>query len=247
VLRLRDSQIDASNDDARIGGRFDDPAGRTGIHEARRFRTLYFSSQRSGAIGESIGPRQVTIDRLQRLPAKPRLPHGLADIVDDESAEQLIQGLVDPNDSSRGLVHHDWYTSRCIGSAIFAAQMSVVNLVDGATVQHLRQALAPVAHALGIEDIDYSTIVGPDRRFTQAVASHFFEQIDDATDRPAFDGLYYRSRYNQAWECWTMFDQRLVLENLQVAPIDIADSNFVEALQLLHLSVEDESGTITRP
>lgn len=125
--------------------------------------------------------------------------------------------------------------------------MRVVNLVDGITVQHLRLALAPVAVELGIGDIDYSTIVGPDRRCTQAVTNYVFEQIDDVTDLPAFDGLYYRSRYNQAWECWAMFDQRLELEDLHVAPIHITDSDFAEALQLLHLSVEDEHGTIIRP
>jgi hypothetical protein len=244
---LRDHEIDRGSNDDRIGGRFDDPAGRIGIHETRRFRTLYFSSQRSGAIGETIGPRQISIDRLHRLASMPRPPRGLADVIDDEPVDQLVQGLVDPDDRSRGIIHADWYASRCIGSAIFGARMRVVNLVDGITVQHLRQALAPLAHALGIGDIDYSTIVGPNRRFTQAVASYFFEQINDAIDRPAFDGLYYRSRYNQAWECWAMFDQRLELENLQMAAIDITDSDFAEALHLLHLSVEDEHGTIIRP
>jgi hypothetical protein len=247
VLRLRDREIVAGNNDSRIGGRFDDPAGQAGIHEARRFRTLYFSSQRSGAIGETIGPRQVSIGRLHYISSEPRLPRGLADVIDDEPPERLTEGLVDRDDPSRGLVRHDWYAARCIGSARLDTRMRIVNLFDGATVQHLRRALASVAIQLGIDDIDYSTIVGPDRRFTQAVANYFYEQIDDAIDQPACDGLYYRSRYNQEWECWALFDRRLELSDTQVAPINIADADFVEAANLLHLSIEGEQGTITQP
>lgn len=170
------------------------------MHVARRFRTLYFSSQRSGAIGETIGPRQVSIARLHRLSSEPRLPRGLADVIDGEPIQQLFEGLVDPEDPSRGVVRHDWYAARCMGSARIGAHMQIVNLVDGATVQHLRQVLAPVAIELGVN----------------------------------------------AWECWAMFDRRLVILDTQVAQIDITDSDFAEAVGLLHLSVETENGTIIR-
>ncbi len=124
--------------------------------------------------------------------------------------------------------------------------MRIVNLFNGATVQHVRQALATVASELGIAAIDYNTIVGPNRSFTQAVASYFYEQIDDVMDQPAFDGLYYRSRYNQAWECWALFDRRLTIWDTHIAPIDIADPDFISAARLLHLSIEIESGEIIR-
>lgn len=58
--------------------------------------------------------------------------------------------------------------------------------------------------------------------------------------------LYYRSRSNQEWECWAMFDGRLKMVETHVEPIIIPDSDVAEAASLLHLSIECDNGSIIR-
>lgn len=235
-------------DDGHIGGRFDDPGALLGYPEARRFRTLYFSSQQAGAYGETIGPRQIPIRQIAMLrQTAPRIPRGLQEVSDPESIESIYEGIVDPEDPTRGVVSTDWLRNRRLLTATLHPDMQIADLTAGATVQHLRTALAGIATQLGIDDIDYGAIVGRNRRFTQAVASYFFEQIDDERDAPAYDGLYFRSRYNPAWECWAIFDRSLVrVTAIRAHQIESSDTELAHAAALLHLAIESAEEDITR-
>lgn len=249
ILRQRDPLLTATESDARSGGRFDDLAARSGLPEVRRFRTIYCASQPEAAFGEVIGPRRVPLDQLRRIQARvPTVPAGLAEISDDEPLDALLAGLIDPTDPTRGIVPRGWYQRRLLGSTVLDPALPFVDLTAGQTVQHLRQALAVAAADLGIADIDYSTIVGPNRRFTQLVATHVYEQLDDDRDQPRYAGLTYRSRYNPAWECWAIFDQRLRHQPVALEPIIADDPDLQAAAGLLHLTIEGPTaGDYRRP
>lgn len=187
-----------ADEDGTFGNRFDDPSGAEGTATEERFRTIYCATQRTGTFGETVARFRLSLSLLAEL----------ADIDDDESLEESLSGAVDPQDLRRGLIPADWRLRRHIGHTHLDPNLRFVDVDAGESIQHLRDALAALAVELGMSDIDFSVIAGPDRRFTQACARYIYDQVDEE-GRPKFAGICYLSRLNSEWECWAIFDNRL--------------------------------------
>jgi hypothetical protein len=113
---------------------------------------------------------------------------------------------LDP-DSLRGIVPQDWLNQRQIIGVRLDPDLQFVDLMDARTVHRMRRALASVASAENLEDIDLGAMVGPQRRVTQAVSRYVYEQTRGGS--PQYAGIRYVSRLGLDWECWAVFDGRI--------------------------------------
>jgi hypothetical protein len=214
------------HDDQTLGGRFDDPAGRVGIAEARRFRSIYCASERVAALAESLIQFRGRIDNTENEPSKER-PAALQEII---RQNPKLQQAVDR-------VPADWLARRGIGAAALDPALAFVDLGHQDTLRYLHQRGGPVAAKLGIHRIDYGALLGANRLFTQAIAEHFYEQLDQETDEPLFAGIRYVSSLGLEWECWAVFDQRFRPEPVTVEGIDPADNDLMAAAHFLDLAI----------
>jgi hypothetical protein len=189
---------DRADTDGTFGNRFDDPSAEDGAPPARRFRTIYCATQRAAAFGETMARFRPSLALLAQLSA----------IDDDEPLERALAGAIDPVDPRRGLVPADWRLRRRVGHTVLDPSLRFVDLASGETMQHLRTTLAPLARRLGVADIDLSSVTGPQRRLTQAIARHVHDRRD-RNGRPRFAGIRYLSRLDAEWECWAVFDDRM--------------------------------------
>jgi len=226
VVRRRDAQLAEAHDDQTLGGRFDDPAGRVGIAEARRFRTIYCASERVTALAELIIQFRGRIEATDEEPAQER-PAALQEIIRQNPE---LQRAVDR-------VPGDWLARRSIGAAVLDPALTFVNLAHQDTLRYLHRHLGGVAAQLGIRRIDHGALLGANREFTQTIAGHFYEQLDPKTDEPRFAGIRYVSSLGLNWECWAAFDQRFCAELDAVESIESEDSDLEEAARILGLNI----------
>ncbi len=121
-----------------------------------RQQDLYFASQAAGAYGEIVAQFRPSLKLLAGLPAAP----------------------VAVGQRQAPLIPRDWRAARRLGVTVLAPPLLFVVVEDVETVQALRPALAPLAVALGLPDVDLSAITGPQRRLTQELALHVYNQVD---------------------------------------------------------------------
>jgi hypothetical protein len=79
-----------------------------------------------------------------------------------------------------------------------------IDVDDPATHQYLRAELTTGLAALGVGDLDVSTVGGPERRVTQMIAE--WAHTGSEREEPRYAGLRYSSRLGSAWECWALFE-----------------------------------------
>jgi hypothetical protein len=189
----------AAGPDGTFGNRFDDPTAVDGNPPEDRFRTIYCATQREAAFGETLARFRPALNLISRI----------QHIEDDhEPLEEVGEGVVDPEDPKRGLVHADWRLKRQMGHTVLVPGLTFVDIAAAASVQHLRAALASIATRLDLTDIDLSSLTSQQRLFTQRCARYIYDQKDDR-GHPEFAGIRYYSRLNTDWECWAIFDDRI--------------------------------------
>jgi hypothetical protein len=188
--------------DGTFGNRFDDPSAAEGRPPEDRFRCLYCGTSAEAAFGESLAGFRVPINILAKL--------SLVED-EDESVEDVLAGaLVDPEHPVRGLIPAEWRNRRRLARTTLAPSLRFANVATLESNQYFRSVLAQTASALGIDDVDFSTMLNRKyRRFTQACARHIYELLDEHGN-PRFAGIRYLSRLNtHEWECWAIFSDRL--------------------------------------
>lgn len=198
-----------ADDDGTFGNRFDDPRGDLPV--ADRFRTLYFATQRSGAFGETIARFRPSLALIEALV-----------FIEDE--EPLPASFEAPR------VDEAWRLRRTIGCGVLDPTLTFVDIAAGATLSHLRTALAAELLELGLDDLDLSGATGPLRRLTQKIALYVHQN--------GHAGIRYLSRLNQHWECWAVFDNSLIFNSTTIEPILITDAALREAADLFGLGVD---------
>ncbi len=227
----------ADPDDGTFRGRFDDPGKLTGIAESQRFRIIYCASQRTGAFAETIVRFRLTLDALSKL----------QEVSQSKHCPFVSHTLFDPDDPARGIVTATWRLRRRIGSALLDQSLRFVDIASPQTMNHLRSVLAPAASSLGFQDVDLSTMTGYHRLFTQLCARYVYERRDER-GAPVFAGIRYVSRLNPNWECWAIFDTRMVHQPRDAEAIETDDPDLVEVGALFGLSIEgDQPGQYLRP
>lgn len=205
--------------------RFDDPKG--------QFRVIYCASEKAAAFGE-------TMARFRRSLPLLALMAEIDD--DDESLDESLEGLLDERDQERGVVPADWRFKRQIGMTTLDPHLEFLDVTAPDSVAHLRYALSSEVLALGMDDLDLSTILAPIRPMTRAIARYAYE-FKDAAGGYRFAGIRYTSRYNLRWTCWAVFLDRLLHSpDVPETSIDPEDPALLEAADLLDLSIEGVRG-----
>ena len=209
--------------DGTFGNRFDDPGGRRGIPQEDRFRVLYCASDSAGACAETVAyfrPELATMVDANATPPGSRV--------------------------GRPIIPEKWRIERRIGATVLHPSLRFVDMAAAETVQALRPILAPLALSLGLREVDFSTLAGPERLLTQEAARYIYEQVD-AAGEPLYAGLRYLSRLNPVWECWAIFADRL---RHMVVRVDIIPANhpgLFEAARILGLAIEESHGHYLLP
>lgn len=216
--------------DGTFGDRFDDPGGvddpcgqRVIVPEGSRFRVIYCATTPAGAFGETIArvrPKRAEIPGLMNVEDDPAHP---------EAGDAYLRGLRDPEDPTRGVLLANWRLERQLYRTTLDPSLVVVDLAAPETVSCLREELAPLAVASGLDDVDLSTVTGPMPRFTQECARDIYERCDER-GRPLFAGIRYLSRLNLAWECWAIFSDRMLHRS------DMPQTNFPDNPELLEVA-----------
>jgi hypothetical protein len=205
--------------DGTFGNRFDDPSGRRGVPASRRFRVLYLASESAGAFGETLAGYRPDLAGLASAGATP---------------------------PARPSVPASWRLARRLGTAVLDPSLRFADLAAAETAHALRGLLAPVALSLGLSDIDFGTLIGPQRLFTQGAARAVYEQMDPS-GQPLYAGLRYLSRLNPAWECWAVFVDRLRHTVVRVEVIPPDHPGLYDAARILGVAIEVAPGRYLYP
>lgn len=199
--------------------RFDDLDHRKGNPEPGLFRVVYCASSRAGAFGETIARFRKSI----------RLLSHLREIEDDEPLDSELAG---------GLLPEEWRLNRRIGASRLDESLHFADLEDPRAATLLRREMSPLLTELGLDDFDFSDLMGRDRRVTQNAARCVYEATDEA-NAPVFDGIRYVSRLNPGWELWAVFADRMVHEPEDLYQrISKDDSDLRNAAEVLDIEVE---------
>jgi hypothetical protein len=97
-----------------------------------------------------------------------------------------------------GRVDRQWLDNRVVVAFAVDQVHPFLDLDHPQTLQLLRGELAALADDLGIHDIDLSSVSGPHRQFTKAIARWAYEH--------GYGGLVYTSRFGILPSCWAVFD-----------------------------------------
>jgi hypothetical protein len=142
--------------------RFDDPG--PGL-----FRVIYCASSRAGAFGETIARFRKSLGLLSQL----------REIEDDEPLDPDLEG---------GLLPEEWRLNRRIGASRLDESLRFANLESPLAATLLRGEMAPLLAELGLDDLDFSDLMGRERRVTQNAARCVYEATDEA-GASVFDGI----------------------------------------------------------
>jgi len=112
-----------------------------------------------------------------------------------------------------GAVPREWRQRRTAVQVVLEDEWNFLDVEARTTHQFLRGELALGLSALGYQDLDVSTVRGPDRRVTRLISDWAYNAHDDVGNA-LFGGIRYRSRLDTEWELWAAFG------DVQLQPVD---------------------------
>jgi hypothetical protein len=169
------------------------------------YRVIYTSSQRLGCFLETLARFRPDLTLLAEF----------AEIEGEDDFTPLAT------------VPASWLVGRLIGTAQADGQYADVYAPEWIAL--LRRELASTAVALGLSDIDASTLqAGKPRQITQAASLVVF--------RHGFDGIFYRSRYGHSIGNWAIFEP-FPLRNTSAAAIAVSNPDLQSALRIHGLTM----------
>lgn len=178
------------------------------------YGVLYFGTTLEACFGETLARFRPSIDLLA--------------LVGDEWRELGFMPV--------GSVAADWRQRRTAVHVRLPEGLEFLDVESPTTHQFLRSELALGLSAMGLHDLDVSTVRGPNRQVTQLISEWAYTASDD--ERPRYAGIRYQSRIRSGWECWALFDDEEldlgVVESLPITP-DMPDLVAVAKLFELHV------------
>ena len=223
-----------AGDDRTFANRWDDPHG--------RYRVLYTSDTRIGALAETLQDFRRSLTLLSRL----------QDVERDDPELARTDSL---SGRGSGIVPSRFFDERFAGELTFAANADsptgrVVDVAQVDAIETLRTKLASFAVALGIEEISLATIVGTlptavapnPRALTQRISREIYESPD------LFAGIAAPSSLGLPYTNYTLFENpdargpdhlRLTVRERSSRRLDRNDADVRHALEHLGLSVEE--------
>jgi len=185
------------------GNRWDDPLG--------RYRVLYTSHTRLGALLETLAP-------LQPDPALPTVYEAITENDPDDPAT-IPPGILTPR----------WRDRRVVGEGVTDGVSEPLVAVAG---PGSLARIEPLARDMGIADLDAEAMRLTRRRaFTQQVSRVVFLGRQPVTRR-AYAGIFSLSFYDADIRNYALFERRGrsdPVSHLSRERIDVADADFVEA------------------
>jgi hypothetical protein len=178
------------------------------------YGVLYFGSTLEVCFGETLARFRPSIPMLA--------------LVEEEWARLGFMNV--------GTVATDWRHRRSAVNVRLPADTRFLDVDSPITHQFLRRELALGLSALGLQDLDVSTIRGPDRRVTQMISEWAYLNGDGVGGDVA--GIRYESRIRAGWECWALFDDEdLGIEVVTKVPITLDMPDLVAVAELFDLQV----------
>ena len=195
-----------------FGHRWDDPD--------RVFRSLYTASSVQGAFLETLQELRPNLAFLAGLEA-----------IQLEPGEELPS--YDTLDAS-------YFENQYACDIVVETVLPFIEVLHTEIVSFARQRLAGLATHLRLPNVDASTILGPVREFTQALARTIWE--------PGYAGICAPSTLGLPYNNWTVFETgretnvlRAELTVVKADPIALDHSDLVDALNVLHMSIDHGS------
>lgn len=113
-----------------------------------------------------------------------------------------------------GSLSREWREARGI-VRVSPEPMPFLDLEHPETLEHLRYELSLGLSALGVQDLDVSTVRGPDRRVTRLISDW---AIHADLEAGPLGGIRYKSRLATDQDCWAVFGD-VDLEQIEAAPL----------------------------
>jgi hypothetical protein len=136
-----------------------------------------------------------------------------------------------------GTVPAEWRVRRTAVRVRVPPDARFVDIESPQTHQHLRKHLALGLSSLGYSELDVAVVRGRDRRITRLVSEWVYRStISEEDPSPAYAGIRYLSRINDAWECWAIFDD-VELEVVETTPLKREMPELVAVGDLFELTV----------
>jgi hypothetical protein len=213
---------DRLNEQVTFGGRFDHPSYKLEAPEQKQVPVVYYSTQVESAFGEALAILQPSRDLLSQLKA----------IAVDEPLPSWME------DIQAGIIPVEWYRGRQVIATTLDPSLRFVDLEAPETIHFLRlvPTIGKAAASLGFHDLDHAILTSKNRKLTQKIALFVYAQRDPA-GQPLFAGLRYSSRLHPSWECWALFQDRVVQLSSSIDKIDSANPYLQRAAEFLGLEV----------
>jgi RES domain len=196
-----------------FGHRWDDPK--------REFRSLYTASSRNGAFIETLQdlrPNFSFLGGLDELELEPR----------------------EERPSHYGLDASYFDNLYLCDIAVQTQAVPFIDVLDADVIGMMRNQLGNIATSLDLRTVDASTMLGPDREFTQAVARAIWEA--------GYAGITSLSALGHPYQNWTVFesahetsDFRAELTVVNAEPITLDNTFLIDALNTLHMRIDRDT------
>jgi hypothetical protein len=111
----------------------------------------------------------------------------------------------------------DWRHRRLAVQVKLPDDAMFVNVEAPETRELLRQALASTLVFYGEKDLDISVVRGKDRRITRWISQYIYEYVEE--DQFPFAGIMYKSRLDNDWVAWALFQDGQQIRELDRLPI----------------------------
>lgn len=205
------------------GGRFDDLVDDE-TDEIADFGVLY--------VGET--PTSTFLETLHLYRRRLDTARNVADniIVEAETRQSLLNA-----EEMSGRVPNQWMDVRVLAHGRLVTGAPVFDLAKPAAVQAVRESLEPSLIALGLEDLDFSHVLGDNRDLTRAI-SRWIWSMESKAGQPLFAGIRYRSRFDPESICLALFEDRYNVDgDIDIQPITPETPGLNEAASVLRLEI----------
>ncbi|HTW97601.1 MAG TPA: RES family NAD+ phosphorylase [Acidimicrobiales bacterium] len=178
------------------------------------YGVLYFGTDLETCFGETLARFRPSLEMLA--------------LVEDEWQELGFMAV--------GSVAADWRQRRTAVRVRLPRDLVFVDVESPLTHQFLRTELALGLSAMGLSDLDVSTVRGPERRVTQMISEWAY--MASIGEDPTYGGIRYESRIRSGWECWALFDDdELEIDVLETRPITLDMPELQSVAKLFELQV----------
>ena len=178
------------------------------------YRVLYASSLRLGCY----------LETLARLRPDPAVIAGLKAIEGPEPMDPV------------GVVPRSWLAERGMGAASVSGDFASVG--HARSLAWLRARFAADVVEAGLADLDAAAVrLSVPRRLTQLMSRAIYECSHESVRQ--YSGIAYLSGFGDEIPNWAVFEPNEI-EVRNVSPIDPEDPDFIAAMEILGLGLEEE-------